>query len=142
VADHRLDAGAPPDLAADGWRDAAPLAGEEDAALVGFARLAVFGVVAAVAAIDIGALDGDAGDALGLGDLVGQRVAVEGVARQAARAEHDLSTGRWAIGGRQRDLHAEFEAGAGLALARVPSRVSAKRGWCPAMHSTSGACSA
>jgi hypothetical protein len=86
VADHRLDAGAPSELTADGGRDAAPLAGEEDAALVGFARPAVFGVVAAVAATVRGALDGDAGDALGLGDLRGQRVAVEGIARQAARA--------------------------------------------------------
>ena len=49
VADHRLDAGAPPDLAANGRRDAALLAGDEDARLVG--------VVAAVAAVDIGALD-------------------------------------------------------------------------------------
>lgn len=39
VADHRLDAGTAPDLAADGRRDAALLAGEEDAGL--------FGVVAA-----------------------------------------------------------------------------------------------
>jgi hypothetical protein len=58
LADHRLDAGTPPDLTADGGRHTAPLAGEEDAALVGFARPAVLGVVAAVAAIDIGALDG------------------------------------------------------------------------------------
>jgi hypothetical protein len=42
--------------------------------------------VAAVAAVDGGALGGDAGDALGLGDLRGQRVTVEGIARQAARA--------------------------------------------------------
>ena len=63
VDDHRLDAGAPPDLASDGRRDAALLAGTEHAALVGF--------VAAVAAVDIGTLDRHAGDALGLGDLCG-----------------------------------------------------------------------
>jgi hypothetical protein len=142
LADRRLDAGTSPDLAADGGRHTAPLAGEEDAALVGFARPAVFGVVAAVAAVDMGALDGDTCDALGLGDLGGQRVAVEGVARQGARAEHDLSARRWAVGGGERDLAPEFEAHAGLALARVPSRVSAQRGWGPAIHSTSGACSA
>jgi hypothetical protein len=94
LPDHRLDAGTSPDLTADGGRDATALAGEEDAALVGFARPAVFGVVAAVAAIDRGALDGDAGDVLGLGDLRGQRVAVEGVARQGARTEHELPARR------------------------------------------------
>ena len=56
VADHRLDAGAPPDLASDGRRDAALLPGDEDALLVG--------IVAAVAALDIGARDRHAGDAL------------------------------------------------------------------------------
>jgi hypothetical protein len=37
----------------------------------------------------MGALDGDAGDALDLSDLRGQPVAVQGVAWQAARADHD-----------------------------------------------------
>jgi hypothetical protein len=44
-ADHRLDPGTPPDLPADGRRDAALLAGEEDARLVG--------VVPAIVAVDI-----------------------------------------------------------------------------------------
>lgn len=48
VADHRLDAGPPPGLALDGGRDAALLAGVEDTVLVG--------AVAAIAAVDIGAV--------------------------------------------------------------------------------------
>jgi hypothetical protein len=69
-------------------------------------------------------------------------VAVEGVARQAARAEHELPARCRPVGGGERDLAPELEARAGLALARVPSRVSAKPGWGPAMNSTSGACRA
>ncbi len=73
VADYWLDGGSSPELAAYGGRDAALLAGDEEARLVG--------IVAAIAAVDIGALDGHAGDAFGLGDLAGQGVAVEGIAR-------------------------------------------------------------
>ncbi len=50
VADGLLDACAPPDPAANGGRYATLLAREENAGLVG--------VVAAIAAIDIGAVDG------------------------------------------------------------------------------------
>ena len=64
VADDRLDGAAAAPLAANGRRDAAFLAGDEYTGFVG--------VVAAVAAVDIGPLDRDAGDALGLGDLGGQ----------------------------------------------------------------------
>lgn len=73
--------------------------------------------MAAVAAVDIGALDSDAGDALGLGDLCCQYVAVEGVARQAARTDHELPAKCGAVGGGERDLAAELKACAGLALA-------------------------
>ncbi len=87
MADHRLDPGASPDLAADGGRDAALLPGDEDTRLLG--------VAAAVAAVGMGTLDRRAGDAPGLGDPVGERVAAEGVARQGACA---ASSGRrWCI---------------------------------------------
>jgi hypothetical protein len=64
VTDDGLDGVASPSLAADGRGDAALLAGEDDAGPVS--------IVATVATIDIGALDLDAGDALGLSDLVGK----------------------------------------------------------------------
>src|SRR3712207_5685130 len=85
VADDGLDGASAPPLAADGRREAALLAGEDDASPIG--------IVAAVAAVDIGALDPDAGEALGPGDLRGQGAAVVGVARQGAGAEDELPAG-------------------------------------------------
>ncbi len=82
VTDDGLDGVAAAPLATDGRRDAALLAGEDDADVVS--------VVATVAAIDIGALDFDAGDALGLGDLLGEGVTVIGIARERAGAEDEL----------------------------------------------------
>ena len=61
VASDRLDGAAAAPLAADGRRDAALLARDEHAGLVGV-----------IAAVDTGALNLDAGDALSLGDLLGQ----------------------------------------------------------------------
>lgn len=61
------------------------------------------------------------GDALWMDDLGGERVTVEGVARLAAGDQHG-SLG--AVGGGGRDVHAELEAGAGLA---GPTRHSS--GW-------------
>src|SRR5690606_29085602 len=90
AADDRLDGVSPPPFAADGWGEAALLAGADDAGAVG--------IMAAIAAIDIGALDFDAGDALGLGDLGGKGVAIIGVARQASGAEHELPAGGEGIG--------------------------------------------
>jgi hypothetical protein len=89
VADHRLDADAPPDLAADGGRDAAPLSGEEDPLPVG--------IVAAVVTVDVGTLDGNPGDALGLGNRGSEGVTVEGVARQSAGADDELAAGCGAV---------------------------------------------
>ena len=109
VADDGLDGAAASPLAANGRGDAALLAGDE--------HTVSLGVVAAVAAVDIGALDCDAGDRLGLGDLGGQGVAVIGVARQGAGAEDELATGVRGVGGGDRDLHAELVARPGLALA-------------------------
>ena len=58
MADHRLDGGAAPQLALDDAEDAAPLARDEDAARV-------WGIVAAVSLVDIGALDLAAGEPFG-----------------------------------------------------------------------------
>jgi len=95
VADHRLDGAAAAQLAADGRCDAAPRAGDEDVVLVG--------VAAAVAAVDMGALDPGAGDALGPGDLRGQRMPVMGIARQGAGAEEELPSGCDRVGGGEGD---------------------------------------
>src|SRR3712207_5933705 len=109
VADDGLDGVAAAPLAADGGRDAALLAGEDDAGLVG--------IVATVAAIHVGALDPDAGEALGLGDLGGEGVPVVGVARQGPGAEDELAAWGLGVGGGDRELHAKLVAGVCLALA-------------------------
>src|SRR5918997_620282 len=109
VSDDGLDGVAASPLAADGGSDAALLAGEDDAVAVG--------VVAAIAPVDVGALDLDAGDALGLGDLGGQGVAIIGVAGQGAGAENELPAGRGRVGGGEGDLDPELEARLRLALA-------------------------
>ena len=54
------------------------LSGDEDLSALGF------GAVAAIAAIDISASDGNAGDPLNLLNLAGQGVAVIGIAGQAS----------------------------------------------------------
>src|SRR5215217_2506863 len=87
VADDGLDGIAAPSFAAGSAYtpnrcDAALLAGEDDASPIG--------IMAAVAAIDIGALDGDASEALGLGDLGGHGVTVIGIARQGPGAKDEL----------------------------------------------------
>ncbi len=61
MPDDWLDPIAPPQLAADRRRQAALLPADEDALPIG--------VMAAVAAVDVGALDPDAGEPLGLLDL-------------------------------------------------------------------------
>ena len=73
VADDGLDGGGPAQLASDGGRDAAFLAGDEDLSALGFHA------VAAISAINIGAGDGNACDPLHLLDLAGQGVAVTGI---------------------------------------------------------------
>ena len=111
VADDGFDGGASAQFAADGGRDAALLAGDKDLSVLGF------GTVAAIAAIDIGTGDGNAGDPLDLFDLAGQGVAVIRIAPQALHAEDELAARCLPVGGGDRDLHAEFEARPGLALA-------------------------
>ena len=76
VTDHRLDRGAALHLAADGLGDAADLAGDPDPESVGI-------VVAAIALVDVDALDLDTGCLLQIGDDRAERVAVKGIAVQA-----------------------------------------------------------
>lgn len=68
VINDRLDAGTPPNLRSGAGLNSVILPGDEDALL--------FDVVAAVAAVDIGVLDRQGGDTLGLSDLRGQRMAL------------------------------------------------------------------
>jgi hypothetical protein len=64
----------------DEARDPAPLAGDEDAVRIG-------GVVAAIALVDIGALDCATGELLGGVDDAAERVSVVGIARQRLGVE-------------------------------------------------------
>ena len=69
VADHGLDGGAATQLAFDETEDAALLAGDEDA-------VRSCGVVAAIALVDIGALDCATGELLGGIDDAAERMSV------------------------------------------------------------------
>ena len=69
VADHGLDGGTAAQLALDGAEHAALLPGDEDAARIGR-------IMAAVSLIDIGALDGAAGESFSVFDDRAQRVPV------------------------------------------------------------------
>jgi hypothetical protein len=73
--------------------------------------------MAVVAAIDMGPLNPDAGQALGMGDLLGEGVAVIEVARQGAGAEAELAARCEGVGGGKRDLHAALVPGLRLAFA-------------------------
>ena len=84
--------------------------GDEDAVRIGRA-------VAAVALLDIGALDRAAGELLGGVDDDSERVTVIEVARQRLGMEHELAARSAGIGGDDRGLYAELVGGAGLALA-------------------------
>lgn len=85
VADDRPNGAASAHLAADGWGFDAPGLAEGD--VEAFSA----NLVATVAAIHIGALDADAGQAGGLVDLTGQGVAVIGCARQYLDPEDELA---------------------------------------------------
>ena len=90
VADHGLDCRATSEFAFDGAEDAALLTGDEDAARVG-------GVVAAIALVDIGALDGAAGELLGGIDDAAERMSIIGVAGQCLGTSLPLFT-QWKNG--------------------------------------------
>jgi len=110
VADDRFDGGAAAQLALDDAEDAALLAGDEDAARID-------GVVAAIALVDVGPLDGAAGERFGGIDDRSECVAVIGVARQRLGMEHELAASGAGIGGDDRGLDAELVGRAGLAFA-------------------------
>jgi hypothetical protein len=110
VTDRGLDGGAAPQFAFDDAEYAALLAGDEDAAWA-------FGVVAAVSLVDIGALDGPAGEPFGGGDDGAERVAVIRIAQQRLGVEHELAARGAGVGADDRSLDAELVRRAGLTLA-------------------------
>ena len=110
VADDGFDSRAAAQFALDDAEDAALLTGDEDAVRVGR-------VVAAIALVDIGALDRAAGELLGGIDDDSERVAVIGVVRQRLGMEHELAARGAGIGGDDRGLDAELIGRPGLALA-------------------------
>src|SRR5438552_7105058 len=77
----------------------------------------VWGVVAAVSLIDIGALDRAAGEPLSGFDDGAQRVAIIRIAGQRPGVQHELATRCPGIGGDDGSLHTELIRRAGLALA-------------------------
>jgi len=110
VSDHSLDSGAATQLSFDETKDATLLAGDEDAVRIG-------GVVAAIALVDIGALDCATGELLGGVDDAAERMSVVGTSRQRLGVEHKLAAGSAGICGDDRGLDAEFVGRAGFALA-------------------------
>ncbi len=92
VADDWLDCRTTPEFALDSAEDATLLAGDEDATRIG-------GVVAAVALVDIGALDGTADELLGRIDDAAERMSVVGIARQRLGVEHELAARSAGVGG-------------------------------------------
>ena len=97
-------------LSFDETKDATLLAGDEDAVRIG-------GVVAAIALVDIGALDCATGELLGGVDDAAERMSVVGTARRRVGVEPKLAAGSAGIGGDDRGLDAEFVGRAGFALA-------------------------
>ena len=115
VADHGLDGGATSQFAFDDAEHAALLSGDENAVWV-------CGIAAAVALVDIGALDVAAGEPFGGGDDGAERVAVVRIAQQRLGVQDELTARRAGIAGDDRSLYAELVGRAGLALADTPDR--------------------
>jgi hypothetical protein len=72
--------------------------------------------VAAIALVDIGALDRAAGELRGGVDRAAERMSVIRVARECLGVEHELAARSSGIGGDDRGFDAELVRGAGLAL--------------------------
>lgn len=70
----------------------------------------------AVAAVDIGALDRDAGHALDLRNVAGEGMTIERVTLQGVHAQDQLPTFVTAVGDCDRGLDPALVAGANLAL--------------------------
>jgi hypothetical protein len=107
VSDHGLDGGAASQLALDGARHAALLAGDEDAVWV-------CSIVAAISLVDIGALDLAPGEPLGVLDCGPQRVPVIRIAGQYPGVQHELAAVGAGVGSGDRDLDAKLIGRAGL----------------------------
>ena len=66
------------------------------------------GVVAAIALVDIGALDCATGELLGGVDDAAERMSVVGIARQRLGVEHELAARSAGIGGDDRSFDADL----------------------------------
>jgi hypothetical protein len=110
MADHRLDGGATPHLAADGFGDTANLAADPDLEPVGI-------VVAAVALVAVDAARCNTSELFEVGDDGTERVAVIGIAVQGLGMQYELPA--FGRGGRRgnRDFAAKFVRCPGLAFA-------------------------
>src|SRR5580704_11544494 len=97
VTDDGLDRGSAFHLAFDGDGGSPDLAGDPDPV---FVRV----IMAAIALVDMGALDLDAGILLDIGDGGVERMAIEGIAVQRAAVEHELA----AFGARDRYRDRDF----------------------------------
>ena len=83
MADHGLDGGATPHLAADGFGDTANLAADPDLEAVGI-------VVAAIALVAVDAARCDTCELFEIGDDGTERVACKGIAVQGLCVQHEL----------------------------------------------------
>ena len=110
VSDDGLDCRATPQFALDDAEDTALLTRDKDATWIGR-------VVAAVALVDIGALDRAADELLSGVNDVAEGMPVIRVARQRLGVEHELAAGGAGVGGDDRGFDAELVGCAGLALA-------------------------
>ena len=110
MADHRLDGGAPPHLAADDLSDPAGLAADPDLEPIGI-------VVAAIALVAVDAAHRNTCELFKIGDDGTERVAVIRVAVQGLGMQHELPALGHGDRGHDRDLAAELVGRPGLAFA-------------------------
>src|SRR5277367_755029 len=110
MADHGLDGGPTPHLAADGFGDTADLAADPDLESIGI-------VVAAIALVAVDAAHGNTGELFEIGDDRSERVAVIRVAVQRLGVQHELAALRLGGGRGNRHLAAELVGRASLAFA-------------------------
>src|SRR6476660_7148178 len=110
MADHRLDGGATPHLAADGFGDTANLTADPDLEPVGI-------VVATIALVAVDAARCDTCELFEVGDDGTERVAVIGIAVQGLGMQHELPA--FGRGGRRgnRDFATKLVRCPGLAFA-------------------------
>ena len=101
MADDGFNGGSASQLALNSAEDAALLSGDEDAPWV-------CGFMAAVALVDIGALDLTACELLGALDDGCQGVAIVGVPRERLGMQHELAAGRAGIGADDGCLNADL----------------------------------